>query len=161
MFTPVNRRRQGVGIYYTAVIAAALLLSLTVCGSDGASEVPPIHALKAEVCTVGEARDTALHIRNLDNFEWAKVTVDLVKSNVAYQRKFDNIRPETERPSEAITDPTWFSVDDSPGSTRLNPIGNRVAWRAVLGNFANLERSNIAIATPFAAEWTGEVHPCR
>ncbi|MDA1347797.1 MAG: hypothetical protein O3A47_02885 [Chloroflexi bacterium] len=148
-------------MYYTAVTATGVLLLLTACGSDGASEVTPVHALKAEACTVGEARDTVLHIRNLDDFEWAEVTVDLVKSDVVYQGKFDNIRPETERPSEAITDPTRFSVDDSPGSTRLNPIGNRLAWRAVLGNFANLESSKIAIATPFAAEWTGEVHTCQ
>ena len=149
-------------MYITPIVVTGVMtLLLTACGSSGASEATPIHAMNAEACTVGEARDTVLHIRNLDDFEWAEVTVDLVKSDVAYQGKFDNVRPETERPGEAITDPTRFSVDDSPGSTSLNPIGNRVAWRAVLGNFANLESSKIAIATPFAAEWTGDVHPCR
>ena len=102
-----------------------------------------------------------LYIRNLSDFNWQGVTVDLVKSDNAYRHAFDRMPPETGHPAEAFTDSTQFSFDDSPGSTRLNPIGDRVAWRASLGNFANLDSASIAIATPFAAQWTGEVHTCQ
>ena len=147
---------------YTAfMLTAAMTLLLTACGSNGVSEDAPIHSMNAEACIMGEARDTVLYIRNLDDFEWVDVTVDLIKSGMAYQAKFNSISPDTETPTEAITNPRLFSLDNSPGVTGLNPIGDKVSWRAVLGNFANLESAKISIKTPFSSEWAGQVDSCQ
>ena len=66
----------------SATIAIGVIsLLVAACGSGGASaKVVPVQALKAEVCTEGEARDTKLYIRNLDDFDWRDITFSLVKA---------------------------------------------------------------------------------
>ena len=148
-------------MHYTAfILTTAITLLLTACGSNEISEEVSSYSIKAEVCIMGEALKTVLYIRNLDDFEWADVTVDLIKSDMAYQGKFDSILPNKETPTEAITNPRLFSLDNSPGVTGLNPMGDKVAWRAVLGNFANLQSATISIKTPFSSEWAGQVASC-
>ena len=148
-------------MHYTAfILTTAITLLLTACGSNEISEEVSSYSIKAEVCIMGEARNTVLYIRNPDDFEWAAVTVALIRSDMAYQGQFNTLLPNKETPTEAITNPRLFSRDKSPGVTGLNPMGDKVAWRAVLGNFANLQSATISIKTPFSSEWAGQVASC-
>ena len=136
-------------------VGGLLVIAIAACGSDDAIEVVsqgPLTAvvlpgaLIAEVCTEGEARDTRLYVRNLDDFDWGDITLSLVKSNETYTRKQALLPPETQQAAEPFADPSEFKL----------PFGGRA-----LVSLSNLERAIIKISDPRPGDWTGEVHPCR
>ncbi len=67
---------------------AALLAVVAACGPGGASQpaakIDPQVSLSVEVCTEGEARDTRIYFRNLNDFEWEAVSFSVSKGGSTY-----------------------------------------------------------------------------
>ena len=133
------------------------------CGSGGAEPTPVPVALTADVCTEGEARDTKLHIKNLDDFEWRDITFSLVKADATYAREWPSLSPESLRAAEPITDSLEFT---SLGDLDYDPFWDAQPGRPIpavlrLHNFSSLESAKIVISAPQPGEWAGEVQPCQ
>ena len=72
-----------IGLKRSAVLAAILSV-VAACGPGGASQPPsakidPQVSLSVEVCTEGEARDTRIYFRNLNDFQWEAVSFSVSK----------------------------------------------------------------------------------
>ena len=141
------------------------------CGSGGAEPTPVPVALTADVCTDGEARDTVLYIRNLDDFEWQSATVSLSKGADTYTREWASLSPERQQAAVAITDSLEFTYTYWSYHGRLIPRGDRqrneppLRWDEAgtkrLHNFSNLESATIEITSPHPGDWAGEINPCQ
>ena len=145
--------------YSTAIATGVISLLVAACGSGGAStKVVPVQALNAEVCTEGEARDTKLYIRNLDDFDWRDITFSLVKADETYTREWASLAPEREQETAPFADAVEFSYlgKDEAGYAELpgGPIER-------LHNFSHLDSARIVTKSPQPGEWTGAVQPCQ
>ena len=145
----------------SATIAIGVIsLLVAACGSGGASaKVVPVQALKAEVCTEGEARDTKLYIRNLDDFDWRDITFSLVKADGTYAREWASLLPESQQAAEPFTDALEFSYRKREEREDFSLNDSELIVR--LHNFSGLEGATIETSPPQPGEWTGEVHPCQ
>ena len=142
--------------------ASLTLLLIVACGADGAShddEVVPLKKLSAEVCTEGKARGAKLYVRNLDDFEWRGITLNVVKSGETYSREWSGLRPQSDHPAEPFTDSTEFFVLGTVVSQAVSR-GTGVPGMKRLHNFSSLESARIEITAPHPGEWTGDVAPC-
>ena len=142
-----------------AVLAAFALLSG--CGSDEAVDEQTMLALNAEVCTEGEARDTVLLVRNLDDFDWKSASITVVKGDLEYTQEVASLRPESVQVAQPFTVASDFAFDDLGGSAPSGVTGEQVHERRPLHNFGNLTSARIVSSAPQAGEWSGEVHPCQ
>ena len=106
----------------SGVLGMALLAA---CGSGGASPSAKKSAtptIKAEACTDGEARETVLYVRNLNDFEWTGAVLGVAKGGKTYilglqgehtdKSRVDPIYmpPESLQPAEPFTDPSKFTA---------------------------------------------------
>ena len=78
--------------------------------------------IEAEACTGGEARDTALYVRNLNDFEWKGARLRVTKGGKTYllglegqhitESRFDLLdrQPESVASSEPFSDPSQFTT---------------------------------------------------
>ena len=135
---------------------------LIACGSGGAEPTPVPVVLTAEVCTVGEARDTKLYVKNLDDYEWRGISMNLVKAGETYTGERASLSPESQQPAEPFAGALEFSYLRSLTTETSGPLttsGNTTLRR--LHNFSNLESATIEIKAPQPGEWAGEVHPCQ
>ena len=143
-----------------AVLAAVVLLSA--CGSDEAvDEQQQLLVLNAEVCTEGEARDTVLFVRNLDDFDWKSASITVVKGDLEYTHEVASIPPESAQAAQSFTVPSDFAFDDLGGSAPSDVTGEQVHERRPLHNFGNLTSARIVSSGPQAGEWSGEVPSCQ
>ena len=142
-----------------AVLAAFALLSG--CGSEEAADEQPMLALDAQVCTEGEARDTVLFVRNLDDFDWKNASITVVKGDLEYTQEVASLRPESVQAAQPFTVASDFAFDDLGGSAPSGVTGEQVHERRPLHNFGNLTSARIVSSAPQAGEWSGEVHPCQ
>ena len=146
---------------FAVVVAAALsVLWIAACGSDGASKVVPARVLTAEVCTEGEARDTKLYIRNLDDFDWRDITFSLVKADETFAREWAKLPPESQGAADPFTDPSEFSYQGTIASVAVSR-GTGVPAILRLHNFSGLESATIEIGAPQPGEWSGDVQACQ
>ena len=152
------------GPYIALTLIGLAITLVTACGSVGGDPTPVAVALTAEVCTEGEARDTILHIRNLDGFEWRDLKISLGKAGNTYTREWPSLLPESQQEAAPFTDSVEFSYTGEvggrviavPGSVEsLSPPMKR------LHNFSSLDSARITIASPEPGEWAAEVHPCQ
>ena len=72
-----------------SAVVAAIVAVVAACGPGGASQPPsakidPQVSLSVEVCTEGEARDTKIYFRNLNDFEWQAVSFSVSKGGSTY-----------------------------------------------------------------------------
>ena len=151
------------------VAFALAIISSVACGSGGAEPTPVPVALTADVCTEGEARDTKLHIKNLDDFEWRNITFSLVKAGNAYTWEWPGLSPESHQAAQGFTDAAEFYYEGLLETTLFRSGGARVTQRGSsevvqgiirLHNFSNLESASIEIRAPQLGKWTGEVYSC-
>ena len=133
-------------------------LLVAACGSGGAEPTPVPVALTVEVCTEGEARDTKLYIKNLDDFEWRDITINLSKAGNTYTREWASLSPESQQAATPFTDSVEFYYTGKIPGLGLRAF-NPAQWR--LHNFSSLEGATIESSSPQPGEWTGEVHPCQ
>ena len=148
------------------VLSASFLVSVfAACGSGGASSPgSDPETITAQVCTDGEARDTRLYVRNLDDFEWMDLEVSVSKGGETYSQELASLLPE----SQAIALPFSNSGDFFYylGGSTQKPGGKsglghvRQTDRYNLGSFAHTESAEVSIKTPIEAVWKGEVGPC-
>ena len=139
----------------------ALVLLLSACGSDEPVDEQPMLALNAQVCTEGEARDTVLFVRNLDDFDWKNASITVVKGDLEYTHQVASIAPESTRASQPFTVPSDFAFDDLGGSAPSDVTGEQVHERRPLHNFGNLTSAKIVSSGLQMGEWSGEVQPCQ
>ena len=144
-----------------ALAALVVVVLLSACGSDEAVEEQTMLALNAEVCTEGEARDTVLLVRNLDDFDWKNASITVVKGDLDYTHEVDSIPPETAQAAQPFTVASDFAFDDLGGSAPSGVTGEQVHERRPLHNFGNLTSARIESTGLQAGEWSGEVQPCR
>ena len=147
----------------SAVALAALtaVVLLSGCGSEEAADVQPMLALDAQVCTEGEARDTVLFVRNLDDFDWKSAGITVVKGDLEYTHEVESFPPESVQAAQPFTIASDFAFDDLGGSAPSGVTGEQVHERRPLHNFGNLTSARIVSSAPQAGEWSGEVHPCQ
>ena len=138
-----------------------LVLLLSACGSDEAPAEQAMLALSAQVCTEGEARDTVLFVRNLDDFDWKNASITVVKGDLEYTHEVASIPPESTRASQPFTVPSDFAFDDLGGSAPSDVTGEQVHERRPLHNFGNLTSARVVTAGTQMGEWSGEVRPCQ
>ena len=155
---------------------AAMALALAFmagCDSGGAAapaaKIDAQQDLEAEACTEGEARDTALYVRNLNDFEWTGARVRVTKGGKTYllglegqhitESRLDLLdrQPESVAPSEPFTDPSQFTTRGE-GIRRDSKHGAPVIR---LANFSHLDSVTVELDSPFASTWTGEVQECK
>ena len=145
-----------------ALAVLAVLMSLSACGSDEAvDEQHTLLALNAEVCTEGEARDTVLLVRNLDDFDWKNANITVVKGDLEYTHEVASIPPDSDQAAQPFTVPSDFAFDDLGGSAPSAVTGEQVHERRPLHNFGNLTSARIVSAGLQAGEWSGDVPPCQ
>ena len=152
-------------------MATLALVLLAACGSGGASpsaKRSQAHTISAEACTQGEARDTTLYVRNLNDFEWKGATLRVTKGGRTYllglegqhisNSRIDPIDrpPESLQPADPFTDPSQFTTRGE-GIRKDSKHGAPVIR---LASFSHLESVTVELSAPLKAEWTGEVHPC-
>jgi hypothetical protein len=142
------------------VIGAATAL-LIACGSGAAEPTPVPVTLTAEVCTEGQARNSLLHVKNLDDFEWRDITITLVKLGNRYSREWVSMAPDAQQPV-SFTDAREFFYLALASGTGIGVGLSRETEQGMkrLHNFTNLESATIQITSPQPGEWTGEVGPC-
>ena len=144
--------------------ATGLAIPFLIACGGGAEPTPVAVALKAEVCTEGEARDTKLYIRNLDDFEWRDITFSLVKADETYAWESASLTPESQQAAEPFTDSLEFTTLGYIGYVGRLPA-EQTFTRTVaikrLHNFSSLESATIETNSPQAGEWAGSVHHCR
>ena len=147
----------------SAVALAALtaVVLLSGCGSEEAADEQPMLALDAQVCTAGEARDTVLFVRNLDDFDWKSAGITVVKGDLEYTHEVESFPPESVQAAQPFTVASDFAFDDLGGSAPSGVTGEQVHERRPLHNFGNLTSARIVSSAPQAGEWSGEVHPCQ
>lgn len=154
-----------------ALGAAGLAIVMVVtCGPEGASNISQIQDLIGEACTEGEARDTVLYVKNLNDFEWQGTRLTVAKGGKDYMLgsqggHVDDSRwvlidmpPDSVSKTGPFTDPSKFTTRGR-GPVPNNPNYMRPLLR--LGSFNHLESASVVIAKPFEAEWTGTVPPCK
>jgi hypothetical protein len=71
------------------IAAAALTLALMAGRGAGGAAAPAAKIdtqqnIEAEACTEGKARDTALYVRNLNDFDWKGATLRVSKGGKTY-----------------------------------------------------------------------------
>ena len=152
---------------------AALLAVMVACGPGGASQPPsakidPQVSLSVEVCTEGEARDTRIYFRNLNDFQWEAVSFSVSKGGSTYtlgdepqsmqggREKPETWEPESTKaatPFSEAGDFTFRSVKQDRGSSHKAPL-NR------LTHLGFLDSVTVKVDLPYPLEWTGEVQPC-
>ena len=146
----------------TAALAVlAALAWLSACGSDEVVDEQQMLALNAQVCTEGEARDTVLFVRNLDEFDWKNASITVVKGDLEYTHEVASIPPESAQAAQPFTVPSDFAFDDLGGSAPSDVTGEQVHERRPLHNFGNLTSARIVSAGLQMGEWSGEVQPCQ
>lgn len=140
------------------------------CGSDAASSVP-VHVLNAQVCTEGAGpRDTRLLVRNLDDYGWERVGISVMKGEREYAvgidpkskvKHSDSLRhwPPEEVTQSAPFDTASDFVFKGRSSDPKDPMYGQE--QVPLTNFDNLDSAMIEVATPYPAQWKGEVRPCK
>ena len=155
------------------IAAAALTLALMAGRGAGGAAAPAAKIdtqqnIEAEACTEGEARDTALYVRNLNDFDWKGATLRVSKGGKTYllglegqhisESRFDPLdrQPESVAPSEPFTDPSKFTTRGE-GIRRDSKHGAPVIR---LANFTYLDSVTVELDSPFASTWTGEVQEC-
>ena len=152
------------------VVAVALLAG---CGAGGAAapaaKIDTQQDIEAEACTAGEARDTALYVRNLNDFEWKGARLRVTKGGKTYllglegqhitESRFDLLdrQPESVASSEPFSDPSQFTTRGE-GIRRDSKHGAPVIR---LANFSHLDSVTVELDAPLASTWTGEVQECR
>ena len=154
-----------------APVALALtgLLLVASCGPGGAAKVVPVQELAAEVCTDGEGRDARLYVRNLGRIERSSPEISVTKSGREYElgldprskQQYEKILadwpPESVGRADPLDTPKHF-VFKGRSSDPKDPMYGQE--QVPLTNFTHLEGAKVAVATPYPAEWTGEVGTC-
>ena len=146
---------------FETIALAALAVAIAACGSGSSSEtkVVPAIPLNAEVCTVGEARDTTVYVKNLDDFQWRDISVSLDKAGETYVRTQASLSPESQQAAEPFKDSREFKFRKIVGHVVFDVVD---AERIIpLHNFSALEGATIEVSAPQPGEWSGEVHPCQ
>ena len=156
-----------------SAVLAALLAVMAACGPGGASPPPPAKidpqvSLSVEVCTEGEARDSKIYFKNLNDFEWEAVSFSVSKGGRIYtlgdepqsmqggREKPEMWPPESNKaatPFSEAGDFTFRLVQENRGSSHKAPL-NRLTHLGFLGG------ATVKVALPYPLEWTGEVQPC-
>jgi hypothetical protein len=149
---------------------AVLAFAIAACGGGGASpssNVTP-SSLTVEVCTEGEARDSVVYFKNLNDFEWLDVKFSVTKGGEEYilgdeaqsmqgsREKPVNWPSETLKPAAPFADPGDFTYRPSGkdrGTSHKAPL-NR------LTHFGFLDSAAVNVGQPFELEWSGEVQAC-
>ena len=156
-----SRTTYGYRLCAAVLAALAVVILLSGCGSDEAVDEQTMLALSAEVCTEGEARDTVLFVRNLDDFDWKSASITVVKGDLEYTHEVESFAPESVQAAQPFTVASDFAFDDLGGSAPSGVTGEQVHERRPLHNFGNLTSARIVSSAPQAGEWSGEVHPCQ
>ena len=156
-----SRTTYGYRLSAAVLAALAMVVLLSGCGSDEAVDEQTMLALSAEVCTEGEARDTVLFVRNLDDFDWRNASITVVKGDLEYTQEVASLRHESVQGTQPFTVASDFAFDDLGGSAPSGVTGEQVHERRPLHNFGNLTSARIVSSAPQAGEWSGEVHPCQ
>jgi hypothetical protein len=139
------------------------------CGPDDAVSRIPVQALTVEACTEGEGRAAKLYLRNLDDFPWRGTSVSVTKGGREYEVGIDprskskhsdrlDYWPSEESTPSAPFDAAGDFVFKGRSSDPKDPMYGQE--QVPLTNFGHLEGARIVVATPFPAEWEGEVVPC-
>ena len=152
-----------------AALALAGLLLVASCGDAGASKVVPVQDLAVEVCTDGEGRDAKLYVRNLGDSNWSSPAISVTKSGREYElgldlrsrQQYEKILadwpPESVDSADPLDTPRHF-VFKGRSSDPKDPMYGQE--QVPLTNFTHLEGAKVVVATPYPAEWTGEVGTC-
>ena len=119
-------------------------------------------ALTAEVCAEGESRKSTLRVKNLDDFEWRNVTIEVEKQGNTYRLDSDRIPPEAQQPAEPFTDAQEFSYLALASGTGIGVGLSRETEQGLkrLHNFTGLDSATIRITSPQPGEWKGQVSQC-
>ena len=101
------------------VLSASFLVSVfAACGSGGASSPgSDPETITAQVCTDGEARDTRLYVRNLDDFEWMDLEVSVSKGGETYSQELASLLPESQAIAPPFSNSGDFSIKGKRPST--------------------------------------------
>ena len=142
----------------TALLSISVLMSCGTSDEPGLTKTQQIHG---EVCIEGSGRDAVLFVRNLNEFLWDQVRMEVVRGGQTYilgvhaahvvQNRWTKlmIEPEITKVAEPFTDPTKFTSRADSHRELLR-----------LTSFTQVQSVTLILDKPFESEWTSDVGNC-
>ncbi len=146
------------------ITVSTILLSISVlmsCGNSDESELTHNQQISAEVCIEGSGRDAVLFVRNLNDFSWDEVSMEVVRGGRNYilgvhaahvvQNRWTKltIEPEITKAAEPFTEPNKFTSRKESHRELLR-----------LTSFDLVQSVTLILDKPFESKWTSDVGNC-
>jgi hypothetical protein len=131
------------------------------CAASDEPELTGTQQIHAEVCIEGSGRDAVLYVRNLNEFSWDQVRMEVIRGGQTYilgvhaahvvQNRWTKlmIEPEITKVAEPFTDPTKFTSRASSHRELLR-----------LASFTQVQSVTIILDKPFESKWTSDITNC-
>ena len=142
----------------TVLLSMYVLMS---CAASDELELTRTQQIHAEVCIEGSGRDAVLFVRNLNEFSWEQVRMEVIRGGQAYilgvhaahvvQNRWTKlmIEPEITKVAEPFTDPTKFTSRAESHRELLR-----------LGSFTQVQSVTLILDKPFESKWTSDIGNC-
>ena len=144
-----------------AVVGTTLLAGCGAVGASPSAKSTRGQTISVVACTEGEARDTVICVRNLNDYEWAGAALRVSKGGKTYVLGLEGLHistsridpidrpPERTRPVEPFADPSQFTTRGEEVRRDLKQGGAPVIR---LASFAHLESVTVELPAPLESE---------